>query len=166
MSPRSKKEYTDAIRKRYRRASRKEKKVILDEFCATCGYHRKYAITLLKGVKRPRKPSKKKPGRRPVYQKDEILKPLKLIWRTANLPCSKRLKAIVPIWLPGYVREFGELPESVMNALMTISPATIDRLLAPVRIQYQKKGRSTTKPGTLLRKRIPIQTNQWRIASY
>jgi hypothetical protein len=49
----------------------------------------------------------------------------------------------------------------VSNALLKISPATIDRLLAPVRIQYHKRGRSTTKPGTLLRNQIPIQTNQW-----
>lgn len=161
MSPLSKKEYTEAIYKRYKKALRKEKKIILDEFCATSGYHRKYAITLLKGFKRLRKPSKKKRGRRPVYQKDEILKPLKLIWRAANLPCSKRLKVIIPIWLPGYVREFGEIPESITNALMTISPATIDRLLTPVRIRYKVKGRSTTKPGTLLRRHIPIQTNQW-----
>jgi hypothetical protein len=161
MSPLSKKEYTEAIYKRYKKALRKEKKIILDEFCATSGYHRKYAITLLKGFKRLRKPLKKKRGRRPVYQKDEILKPLKLIWRAANLPCSKRLKVIIPIWLPGYVQEFGEMPESVTNALMTISPATIDRLLTPVRIRYKNKGRSTTKPGTLLRRHIPIQTNQW-----
>ena len=161
MSPLSKKEYTEAIYKRYKKALRKEKKIILDEFCATSGYHRKYAITLLKGFKRLRKPLKKKRGRRPVYEKDEILKPLKLIWRAANLPCSKRLKVIIPIWLPGYVREFGEIPESVTNALMTISPATIDRLLTPVRIRYKNKGRSTTKPGTLLRRHIPIQTNQW-----
>jgi hypothetical protein len=34
-----------AIRLRYRRASRKSKATILDEFCAVCGYHRKYAMT-------------------------------------------------------------------------------------------------------------------------
>ena len=36
-----------------------------------------------------------------------------------------------------------------------------DRLLKPVRIQYKKRGRATTKPGTLLRKQIPLKTNQW-----
>jgi hypothetical protein len=161
MSPRSKREYTEAVHRRYKNASRKEKKVILDEFCATTGYHRKYAMVLLKGFKRFVKPKKKRRGRKPFYQKDDILKPLKEIWRAANLPCSKRMKAIIPLWLPGYVRQFGDLAEDVMRALLTISPATIDRLLVPVRIQYKKKGRSTTKPGTLLRRHIPIQTNQW-----
>jgi hypothetical protein len=37
----------------------------------------------------------------------------------------------------------------------------MDRLLSPIRIQYKKRGRTTTKPGTLLRKHIPIKTNQW-----
>lgn len=79
----------------------------------------------------------------------------------ANLPCSKRLKVILPLWLPSYVKEFGKLSPVVSNALITISPATIDRLLQPTRVKYRGRGRTTTKPGTLLRKHIPIKTNQW-----
>jgi hypothetical protein len=48
-----------------------------------------------------------------------------------------------------------------VKALRRISPSTIDRLLEPVRISHKKHGMSTTKPGTLLRKHIPILTNQW-----
>jgi hypothetical protein len=161
MSPQSKKEYTQATHQRYKNASRRERTVILNEFCATTGYHRKYAIRLLRGFKRFTKPKPKKRGPKPVYQKEEILIPLKRIWLTANLPCSKRLKAILPIWLPGYDQLYGKLTPEVVSALLRISPPTIDRLLAPARIQYNKRGRSTTKPGTLLRKQIPIQTNQW-----
>jgi hypothetical protein len=161
MSPRSKREYTEAIHKRYKHASRSEKKVILDEFCATTGYHRKYAIVILKGFKRFRKPVRKRRGPKPKYKKDEIIKPLKTIWLAANLPCSKRLKAILPLWLPGYTQRFGILPLDSVQALRHISPSTIDRLLKPVRARYGKHGRSTTKPGTLLRKQIPIGTNQW-----
>jgi len=161
MSPRSKREYTEAVHKRYKHASRSEKKVILDEFCATTGYNRKYAIILLKGFKRFKKPARKKRGPKPLYQNDEIIKPLKKIWLSANLPCSKRLKAILPLWLPGYHERFGMLPLDVVQALHRISAATIDRILKPVRSRYGKRGRSTTKPGTLLRKQIPIATNQW-----
>jgi hypothetical protein len=161
MSPRSKKEYIEAVFLRYKKASRQGKTAILDEFCATCGYHRKHAIRLLRGVKRFIKPKAKKRGRAPVYQRDAILKPLKQIWLAANLPCSKRLKAILPIWLPGYVQLFGPPPLPVLRALKSISASTIDRLLIPIRIQYKKRGRATTKPGTLLRKQIPIKTNQW-----
>jgi hypothetical protein len=161
MSPRSKKEYIEAIHKRYKYASRSEKKVILDEFCSTTGYHRKYAIVLLKGFKRFRKPLRKKRGPKPRYRKDEIMKPLKKIWLASNLPCSKRLKAILPLWLPGYHEQFGVLPLDIVQVLRHISASTIDRILKPVRARYGKRGRSTTKPGTLLRRQIPIATNQW-----
>jgi hypothetical protein len=161
MSPRSKKEYINAVHLRYKNASRHEKTVILDEFCATYRCHRKHAIRLLKRVKRFTKPKTKKRGKPPVYNNEAIRKPLKKIWLAANLPCSKRLKVILPLWMPGYVEIFGELSFDVINALLKISPATIDRILKPVRSHYKTKGRSTTKPGTLLRKQIPIKTNQW-----
>jgi len=65
------------------------------------------------------------------------------------------------LWLPKYIDHFSPLAKKVVKALLTISPSTIDRILKSVRIQYTKRGRSTTKPGTLLRKQIPINTNQW-----
>lgn len=161
MSPRSKKEYTETIFLRYKNASRKEKKLILNEFCATLNYHRKHAIRILRKFKRFRKTQNKKPGRTPLYSHPHILKPLKKIWLTANLPCSKRLKAILPLWIPGYNELFGPLTPEVSQALLQISPATIDRILSPSRIHYKKRGHASTKPGSLLRKQIPIQTNQW-----
>jgi len=161
MSPRSKKEYTETVFLRYKKASRKEKKLILNDFCATLDYHRKHAIRVLRKFKRFRKSQNHKPGRAPFYSQPQILKPLKKIWLTANLPCSKRLKAILPLWIPGYNELFGPLTPEVSQALLQISPATIDRILSHSRIRYKKRGRSTTKPGTLLRKQIPIQTNQW-----
>jgi len=161
MSPRSKREYREAVHLRYKNAPRREKTAILDEFCATCGCHRKHAIRVLKRFKRFTKPKTKRKGKPPSYQNEAIGKPLKEIWLAANLPCSKRLKVIVPLWLPGYVQLFGQLPADVATALLRISPATIDRILKTIRIHYTKRGRSTTKPGTLLRKKIPIKTNQW-----
>ena len=161
MSPRSKKEYIEAILKRYKKASIKEKTLILDEFCVNCGFHRKHAIRLLHGFRRFTKPKPKKRGRSVYYDPEVLLGPLKRIWVAANLPCSKRLKAILLLWLPGYREFFGPVSPQIAKAFQTISPATLDRLLTPVRTQYQKRGRPTTKPGTLLRKHIPIQTNQW-----
>jgi len=109
MSPRSRKEYIEVTSLRYQKASRKRKTAILDEFCATCQCHRKHAIRLLRSLKRFIKPNIKKRGRTPLYHKESILKPLKQIWLAANLPCSKRLKVILPLWLPGYVQLFGPL---------------------------------------------------------
>jgi hypothetical protein len=161
MSPRSKREYLEAVHLRYKKASRKGRTVILDEFCATSGYHRKHAIRLLRGFKRFTRPRPGKRGRRPVYDNPDLLLPLKRIWLAANLPCSKRLKAIIPLWRPGYAQHFGDLSPKIHHLLSRISPATIDRLLTPVRVQYQRRGRTTTKPGTLLRRQVPIQTHQW-----
>ena len=161
MSPQSKKEYRETVHLRYKNASRNEKTAILNEFCATCGCHRKHAIRVLKGFKRFTKPKPKRRGKPSLYQNEAILNPLKEIWLAANQPCSKRLKVALSIWLPGYVQLFGTLSADVTQALQNISPPTIDRILKPIRIHYTKRGRSTTKPGTLLRKKIPIKTNQW-----
>ena len=161
MSPRARMEYLETIYLRYKRASRKKKTLILNEFCTNCGYHRKHAIRLLSHFKRFTKPKPKKRGKPSKYHKPSVLKPLKKIWLAANLPCSKRLKAILPLWLPSYAKEFGNPSLEVVKALLRISPATLDRLLEPVRVKYKGRGRSTTKPGTLLRKHIPIKTNQW-----
>jgi hypothetical protein len=99
---------------------------MLDEFCATTGYHRKHAIRVLKKFRRFRKTKTRRPGRIPLYSQPHILKPLKKIWLTANLPCSKRLKAILPLWIPGYIQSFGPLPSQTVEALSRISPATME----------------------------------------
>ncbi|HDZ84210.1 MAG TPA: hypothetical protein ENH45_03240, partial [Nitrospirae bacterium] len=64
------------------------------------------------------------------------------------------------LWLPFYETEYGQVSHDVLIALYGISAATIDRLLKPARIKYKGRGRSTTKPGTLLKKHIPIK-NLW-----
>ena len=161
MSPGARMECLENVYLRYKIASRKEKSLILNEFCATCGYHRKHAIRLLRNFKRFTKPKPKRRGAPSVYNKPSIIGPLKRIWLAANLPCSKRLKAIISIWMPGYVKEHGALSLDIIKALHRISPPTIDRILKPLRAKYRLKGRCTTKPGTLLRKQIPIKTNQW-----
>jgi len=161
MSPRSKKEYLEAVYLRYKKASRRQKSLILDEVCSNCGYHRKHAIRFLRKFKRFTKPKPKKRGRKPVYNKEALLRPLKRIWLGANLPCSKRLKALLPLWLPGYISSYGQLPQQTVNDLLAVSASTIDRLLRPTRSQYKKRGRATTKPGALLKKQIPIKVNQW-----
>jgi len=161
MSPRSKREYLAAIVVRYRRASRKAKTAILDEFCSTCNYHRKHALRLIRTFRRFAQKQPRQRGRKPTYDPQKLLVPLKRIWLAANLPCSKRLKAILPLWLRGYAKTYGPVSQTLAGELLRISPSTIDRILQPVRAAYTKHGRATTKPGTLLRKHIPIKTNQW-----
>lgn len=162
MSPMSKREYLEAIYLRYKKASLKKKTIILNEFCQNCNYHRKHAIRLLNNHNKPSNTIEpKNRGRPSVYDSPKLTKPLKRIWLTANLPCSKRLKAILPIWLPSYIQEYGQLEPGIIKLLLKISSSTIDKLLKSARIKYRVHGRATTKPGALLKKHIPIKTNQW-----
>jgi hypothetical protein len=159
MTIQSKREYLQAIRQRYLKASKESKSPILDEFCNNCGYNRKYAIRLLNVQNKPGR-AKKSPGPKTRYQPKQVLTPLKRIWFATDQMCSKKLKAAIPLWLPFYEQEHSPVKEHVKTQLHTMSPATIDRLLQPVRIQY-KKGRCGTKPGTLLKNQIPIKTSNW-----
>ena len=153
-------EYLQTIRPRYRSASKKEKARILDEFCMNCGYNRKYAIRILNSNSTVNSPiNLARRGRAKIYQEDLILTVLTDIWKLTNLPCSKRLKAILPIWLPFYDKK--HIPKDVYDKLLTISAATIDRIMAKDRAKFGKLGLSTTKPGSLLKKHIPIKTGQW-----
>lgn len=163
MSPLSKREYFKSIKTRYQQARLKQKSAILDEFCANCGYNRKYAIRKLgkPRLRNPRSLLRRKPGPKSRYNRPEILKPLEQIWLTANLPCSKRLKTILLLWMGSYESTFGALHKEVKDALNKISPATIDRILKITRVRYRGRGRCTTKPGLLLKSHIPIQTDQW-----
>jgi len=157
MSPSSKKEYAESIRQRYSKVEKSEKTKILNEFCKTCGYHRKYAIRIL-GLKKQKPSQIHKRGRKKKYDDPIIFEVLFDLWIKTNLPCSKRLKAIIPIWLPHYPYE---IPDKIASDLCSISAATIDRVMKPERARHQKTGLSTTKPGSLIKKQIPIATNQW-----
>jgi hypothetical protein len=162
MSPRSKKEYLTAVWLRYQKASRKEKTKILDELCANCHYNRKYAIRVLQHLKKP-KPirTRKKSGPKSKYRSPEFIEALKKFWITANLPCGKRLKTILSLWLNAFQIEFGALPVEILKRLSSVSPATLDRILKSIKHLYRGKGRCATKPGLLLKHHIPIKTNQW-----
>lgn len=160
MSKRSRKEYQETIRERYREAERIDKQKILDEFCRVCGYHRKYAIRILNQHGKIK--LLKKPGRPREYHDPQLMDVLMDLWRVLNLPCSRRLKASIPLWLPHYEEWMGiTLPKETKEKLLSISPATIDRLMAHRKVQYTKLGLSTTKPGSILKSHIPINTTQW-----
>ncbi len=159
MGIKSRYEYLKEILLRYKYASRAQKKNILDEFCTNCSYNRKYAIRLLnsKNKSKPKKVSKR--GRKKFYHDPLIAQVLSDIWVATNLACAKRLKAMIPLFLPHYKKYI--LSKEIKQKLLKVSPATIDRLMAPSRAKFTKKGLATTKPGSIIKKQIPIKTNQW-----
>ena len=157
MGYRAKRELLVQIAPRYREASSAFKEVILDEFVAATGYARKYAIRLLNHpvdlklvIERPRPP---RYGR-------EVQQALYLTWTAANHICAKRLIPFLPTLVESLERHGHlQLSEECRSQLLSISPATADRLLRPYRKQ-ERHGISTTRSGTLLKKQIPIRTFQ------
>ena len=92
-----------------------------------------------------------------------LLTALKRIWFASDQMCSKKLKAALPLWLPFYDTAYESLAADVKVQLLGISPATIDRLLKPVRAKATRKGLCGTRPGSLLKNQIPIRTHHWDI---
>ena len=159
MGRKSKREYADAIRGRYRRANRRAKGRILDEFCAATGYHRVYARALLRGaVRRP--PGQRRRGRPRTYGPLEVAL-LRACWEIADGICGKRLAPFLRELLERLVA-CGALPEEATPAVVErvgrMSAATVDRLVGPYRDAWPKRGLGTTKPGTLLKGQVPIRT--------
>lgn len=160
MSQTSKRELLAAVRPRYTLGSRRDKQRALDELVATTGYHRKYAIQLLNH------PSKEHPPKRSASQSKydgPVRVALAQIWRAANCICSKRLVPALPTFVETLERH-GELKldADARQRLLALSPATADRLLRRSRVGAKPHGLSTTKPGTLLKKTIPVRTfAQW-----
>ncbi len=161
MSHRSRWEYFRAIYARYRHADRRTKQVILSEFCANTGYHRKYAIRLLNG---PPPGRSRPPGhrlRRPCYGV-EVLGLVRAIWETAGYPWSVRLKALIPLWLP-WVRRHFHLSAEGQRDLLAISARQIDRRLRAHKRRLKRRVYGGTRPGRLLKHHIPIRTDSWDI---
>ena len=161
---------TAAIRSRYQRASKKEKGKILAEFIELTGYHRVYARSVLRTVERkivreeptPAESKSTTEKSRKVYDQ-QVLIILRQIWMILDYICGKRLVAIMPEVIRR-LEYFGELKvePAVRAKLLRISAATIDRLLRPERRKHELRGRGGTKPGTLLKKQIPLRTfSEW-----
>jgi hypothetical protein len=160
MSLRAKEEYLRAVHGRYRQAPRAAKGQILDEFCASTGYHRKSALRLLHGPPpgrvRPRR------RRRAATYGVPVIQALTAIWEAAGYPWSVRLKALLPLWLP-WARRRLRLSATVCRQLRTISPRQIDRRLAPAKRTLTTRRYGRTKPGTLLKHHIPLKTDHWDV---
>ena len=114
--------YLETIRSRYRKSTKKQKSQILNEFCAVCGYERKYAIRILWGHVDPRS---RRPGPRRIYS-HQVIPHLIYFWSAMNRCCSKKMKAALPLWFPFY-RE--PIDPETKRLLLKMSSATIDRRL-------------------------------------
>ena len=94
--------YLDNVRKKYKKARKKEKGEIIAEVCAISGFHKKHAIRVLNKDHRRITIKKEARGRPKVYQEQVYLEPLKRICLATDQLCGKRLKMALPLWLPHY----------------------------------------------------------------
>ena len=153
-------EYAAAVRSRYERASRAEKKRILDEFCETTGMHRKSAIRLLN---RTASPAPRRPGR-PRRYGAEVAAALVKVWEVGDRMCGKLLAAVMGQLVESLERH-GELTlePAVRSALLEISPASIDRLLSRHRRRLGVQPRRSSPGSSGLKSEIPIRTwSEWK----
>ncbi|AEF37121.1 integrase catalytic subunit [Mycolicibacter sinensis] len=148
---------TETIAVRYILASKREKSRILDELCATTGWHRNHARKALKSALQPKIVTARSP--RPVKYGDDVIAALVLCWTVLGMPAGKRLAPMLGE-LVGILRHFRELTidEGTAELLVSMSAATIDRRLAPERAKHRLRGRAGTKPGSLLKSQIPVRT--------
>lgn len=137
----------------YRKASKKQKGLILTEVVSLTGYHRKHARKLL-----IKPPSKRKFKRNKSSSYQPILPQLKKLWAVSNFACGKILIPALPNLLKQLLK-FGEIKVTgeERKLLLKVSAATVDRLLKADRRKLQIKGRSGTKPGPLLKHQIPVR---------
>ena len=160
---------------RYIKAAKKDKTRILEEFCATTGYNRIYAARILRlspgrtigyskiGGKEVKyvigKAKKIKRVRNKIYIYDVFLA-LRKIWTIFDFICGKRLAPFMAEAVKKLEKHKEiDLTCQVRKKLFKISASTIDRLLKPVKDKFRiGKGRKGTKPGSLLKKAIPIRT--------
>src|SRR3982074_1293324 len=147
----ARREVVSAVAERYRSARRAEKGRILDELCATTGWHRKHAVRALQRhatvtpgeVPAPR-------GRRRRYGPTVTQAPAAL-WEATDRVCGKRLKVMIPTLLPA-LEQHGRLKlgEGDRDLVLAISSASIDRLLGDVKVAASggKRRGSSTSWGT------------------
>ncbi|MDR1900203.1 MAG: transposase [Treponema sp.] len=158
---------------RYRKAAKRKKGEILQEFCQSTGYHRKYAITLLRnaGKTQLRRIGKETvrvnitatTHRKRVYTRfydDKVEQAVISIWDFFRRVCGTRLVPMIRANLPALADKFS-IPQDVQAKLATVSRSTVERMLRRERKAHTPKGTCSTKPGTLLKHQIPVRTF-WR----
>jgi DNA-binding transcriptional ArsR family regulator len=154
--------YCEKVYRRYHNASKESKAKILDELCKVCEYNRKYAIWKLNRLRDQEKttvPSKRSRSRK---YGNEVLGIVEEVWKKSGYPWSVRLKEIIRLWFP-WIKKHYPITAEVEEKLLGISPSTIDRHLKPLKDKLRRRIYGRTKPGTLLRHKIPVKTSNWDV---
>jgi len=157
-------EITKRYAQAYAKADKKTKTTILDHVVDVTGWSRDNARRRLRQAKQtglaPRKPGPT-PGCH--HYSYDALKVLQQVWSVSGGMCGKYLAATMESLLDNLeahrhlIVGRGRYTTSVRAELAAMSPATIDRYLAPTKAREPLHGKSTTKPGAMLRNSISIR---------
>ncbi len=149
-------ELVAALAGRYATSSRKERGLILDEFAAVSGLHRKHAMRLLRAGQ-PGGRSGPRAGRR-VYG-EAVREALIVIWEASDRVCGKRLRPLVPVLIESMERHGHlQLVPEVRAGLEAMSAATIDRALRGARAPGGGRKRRNAPPSAAIRRNVPVRT--------
>jgi hypothetical protein len=163
MNHMAKKELIKEVKPRYLKADKEEKSKILDEFCKSARYARKYAIKILQAKfdnDRIKNTGRKK--RKSIYANPVITTAIK-IWEILDYPCGIRLKPqLLPMVQALERHKEINVVQKVKNLLKRISAKTLDRKLKKERqIRRLDRSRGMTCRGALLKSSIPIRITNW-----
>jgi hypothetical protein len=155
----ARREVTAAVAERYGSAGRREKGRILDELCATTGWHRKHAVRALRAKVQPAGEPKPRRRRYGAVIRDGLV----ALWEASDRFCGKRLKPMIPVLLPALVRHGRLAPTPEERAdLLSVSAATIDRMLVEVKVAAAGGRRRRVGFYSAIRREVPIRTfNDW-----
>ncbi len=160
----ARREITKKYAREYQRASKKQRGVLLDGLCQATGWSRDNARRAIRNASVRRgtasQQTRKARGRKYSY---DALKVLIEVWALVGEPCGKYFAAIMEDCLTRLVRH-GELKrvaarltDQVWDELVAMSPATIDRYLAPTRATRYPEAKSATRAGNTLRSQIKVR---------
>src|ERR1700756_1175283 len=131
----ARREVVSAVAERYRSAQRAEKGRILDELCATTGWHRKHAVRALRQRKTVAPGEFVAVRERSRRYGATIKDALTALWEASDRVCGKRLKVMIPILLPA-LEQHGRLKlgKGDCDHFLAVNAATIDRVLGDVKV--------------------------------
>ena len=148
-------ELVQAIVERYRSGGRSDKRRILDEFVAVTGYHCKHAIRVLchRELKTPCD------RRHSLRYGADVREALIVLWEASERLCSSRLRPLIPVLLPALERHGRlEIDDGLRGKLLTMSPATMDRLLTEVCVVVRGGQRRRAGMSSVVRRSVPVRT--------
>ena len=149
-------ELIGALSERYRKGSRSEKGKILDELVKLTKFHRKHTTRLMNRG-RSSKSISVRPSRR-IYD-EAVREALVAIWEAADRICGKRLRIVMPDYVES-LEKHGHLKlnSDLRTKLLSVSAATIDRILTPMRMKAHGQSKRRRKSHMKVKSQIPVRT--------